>query len=150
MASSSSSTASPSDGLDNECVVQRGRSQSDPSSITEVRSGETHGPGKRIRGGRRLGVFFFCFFVSFLFFSRLMPVNHVCVVACSVFPLILCATCVVMCVFLRCAAGPSRNTRPPLLAPSPHHHDKNVTEHHVGISGTVCAFCHASITVPSL
>ncbi|XP_014327506.1 phosphatase and actin regulator 3-like isoform X1 [Xiphophorus maculatus] len=44
MASSSSSTASPSDGLDDECVVQRGRSQSDPSSITEVRSGETHGP----------------------------------------------------------------------------------------------------------
>ncbi|XP_043978228.1 phosphatase and actin regulator 3b isoform X1 [Gambusia affinis] len=44
MASSSSSTASPSDGLDDECVVQRGRSHSDPSSITEVRSGEAHGP----------------------------------------------------------------------------------------------------------
>ncbi|XP_008408415.1 phosphatase and actin regulator 3b isoform X1 [Poecilia reticulata] len=44
MASSSSSTASPSDGLDDECVVQRGRSQSDPSSITKVRSGEAHGP----------------------------------------------------------------------------------------------------------
>ncbi|XP_047203266.1 phosphatase and actin regulator 3b isoform X1 [Girardinichthys multiradiatus] len=44
MASSSSSTLSPSDGLDDDCVVQRGRSQSDPSSITEVRSGEACSP----------------------------------------------------------------------------------------------------------
>ncbi|KAE8297969.1 Neural cell adhesion molecule L1-like protein [Larimichthys crocea] len=31
-----------SDGLDEDCVLQRGRSQSDPSSITEVRLGEAH------------------------------------------------------------------------------------------------------------
>ncbi|XP_044038219.1 phosphatase and actin regulator 3b isoform X6 [Siniperca chuatsi] len=31
-----------SDGLDEGCVLQRGRSQSDPSSITEVRLGEAH------------------------------------------------------------------------------------------------------------
>ncbi|XP_022049948.1 phosphatase and actin regulator 3b isoform X1 [Acanthochromis polyacanthus] len=30
------------DGLDEDCVLQRGRSQSDPSSITEVRLGEAH------------------------------------------------------------------------------------------------------------
>uniref|UniRef100_A0A1A8LFT2 Phosphatase and actin regulator n=1 Tax=Nothobranchius pienaari TaxID=704102 RepID=A0A1A8LFT2_9TELE len=41
--SSSSSSSSPSSGLDGDCVLQRGRSQSDPSSITEVRSGEAHG-----------------------------------------------------------------------------------------------------------
>ncbi|XP_047439848.1 phosphatase and actin regulator 3b isoform X2 [Mugil cephalus] len=33
-----------SDGLDEDCVLQRGRSQSDPSSITEIRLGEAHGP----------------------------------------------------------------------------------------------------------
>ncbi|XP_075880825.1 phosphatase and actin regulator 3b isoform X2 [Nelusetta ayraudi] len=31
-----------SDGLDEDCVLQRGRSQSDPSSIAEVRLGEAH------------------------------------------------------------------------------------------------------------
>ncbi|XP_028432593.1 phosphatase and actin regulator 3b isoform X2 [Perca flavescens] len=31
-----------SDGLDEDCVLVRGRSQSDPSSITEVRLGEAH------------------------------------------------------------------------------------------------------------
>ncbi|KAL3977750.1 cadherin 5, type 2, VE-cadherin [Sarotherodon galilaeus] len=31
-----------SDGLEEDCVLQRGRSQSDPSSITEVRLGEAH------------------------------------------------------------------------------------------------------------
>ncbi|KAM3877626.1 phosphatase and actin regulator 3b [Diretmus argenteus] len=31
-----------SDGADEDCVLQRGRSQSDPSSITEVRLGEAH------------------------------------------------------------------------------------------------------------
>ncbi|XP_050930550.1 phosphatase and actin regulator 3b isoform X10 [Lates calcarifer] len=31
-----------SDGLDEDCMLQRGRSQSDPSSITEVRLGEAH------------------------------------------------------------------------------------------------------------
>ncbi|XP_041837208.1 phosphatase and actin regulator 3b isoform X2 [Melanotaenia boesemani] len=35
-----SSSPSPSNGLDEDCVLQRGRSQSDPSSITEVRLGE--------------------------------------------------------------------------------------------------------------
>lgn len=34
-----------SDGLDEDCVLQRGRSQSDPSSITEVRLGEAHRAG---------------------------------------------------------------------------------------------------------
>ncbi|XP_067361631.1 phosphatase and actin regulator 3b isoform X1 [Channa argus] len=33
-----------SDGLDEDCVLQRGRSQSDPSSITEVRLGEAQRP----------------------------------------------------------------------------------------------------------
>lgn len=42
-----------SDGLDEDCVLQRGRSQSDPSSITEVRLGEAHRAGKRIAEGRR-------------------------------------------------------------------------------------------------
>lgn len=35
-----------SDGLDEDCVLQRGRSQSDPSSITEVRLGEALRAGK--------------------------------------------------------------------------------------------------------
>lgn len=39
-----------SDGLDEDCVLQRGRSQSDPSSITEVRLGEAHRAGKRSGG----------------------------------------------------------------------------------------------------
>ncbi|XP_038159453.1 phosphatase and actin regulator 3b isoform X2 [Cyprinodon tularosa] len=39
MASSSSSTPSPADELDEDCVVQRGRSHSDPSSVPELRSG---------------------------------------------------------------------------------------------------------------
>lgn len=39
-----------SDGLDEDCMLQRGRSQSDPSSITEVRLGEAHRAGKRRRG----------------------------------------------------------------------------------------------------
>ncbi|KAG7243014.1 hypothetical protein INR49_016780 [Caranx melampygus] len=43
-----------SDGLDEDCVLQRGRSQSDPSSITEVRLGEAHRAGKR-RGEERWG-----------------------------------------------------------------------------------------------
>ncbi|KAI3370471.1 hypothetical protein L3Q82_025232 [Scortum barcoo] len=34
-----------SDGLEEDCVLQRGRSQSDPSSITEVRLGEAHRAG---------------------------------------------------------------------------------------------------------
>lgn len=44
-------TMASSDGLDEECVLQRGRSQSDPSSITEVRLGEAHRAGKRRGGG---------------------------------------------------------------------------------------------------
>ncbi|CAF96933.1 unnamed protein product [Tetraodon nigroviridis] len=36
-----------SDGLDEDCVLQRGRSHSDPSSITEIRLGEAHRAGKR-------------------------------------------------------------------------------------------------------
>lgn len=45
-----------SDGLDEDCVLQRGRSQSDPSSITEVRLGEAHRAGKRGDGGGWGGV----------------------------------------------------------------------------------------------
>lgn len=44
-------TMASSDGLDEECVLKRGRSQSDPSSITEVRLGEAHRAGKRREGG---------------------------------------------------------------------------------------------------
>lgn len=36
-----------SDGLDEDRVLQRGRSHSDPSSITEIRLGEAHRAGKR-------------------------------------------------------------------------------------------------------
>lgn len=36
-----------SDGLDEDCVLHRGRSHSDPSSITEIRLGEAHGAGKK-------------------------------------------------------------------------------------------------------
>lgn len=39
-----------SDGLDEDRVLQRGRSHSDPSSITEIRLGEAHRAGKR--GGK--------------------------------------------------------------------------------------------------
>lgn len=39
-----------SDGLEEDCVLQRGRSQSDPSSIAEVRLGEVHRAGKREEG----------------------------------------------------------------------------------------------------
>lgn len=35
-----------SDGLDEDCVLQRGRSQSDPSSIAEVRLGDAHQAGE--------------------------------------------------------------------------------------------------------
>lgn len=41
------------DGLQEDRVVQRGRSQSDPSSITEVRLGEAHRAGKRKGRGQR-------------------------------------------------------------------------------------------------
>lgn len=44
-------TMASSDGLEEDCVLQRGRSQSDPSSITEVRLGEAHRAGKRRGGG---------------------------------------------------------------------------------------------------
>lgn len=43
-----------SDGLDEDCVLQRGRSQSDPSSITEVRLGEAHRAGKEEKVGVRV------------------------------------------------------------------------------------------------
>lgn len=43
-----------SDGLDEDCVLQRGRSQSDPSSITEVRLGEAHRAGKEEKVGVRM------------------------------------------------------------------------------------------------
>lgn len=36
-----------SDGLEEDCVLQRGRSQSDPSSIAEVRLGDARRAGKR-------------------------------------------------------------------------------------------------------
>lgn len=42
-----------SDGLEEDCVLQRGRSQSDPSSIAEVRLGEVHRAGKRTEGLER-------------------------------------------------------------------------------------------------
>lgn len=41
-----------SDGLDEDRVLQRGRSHSDPSSITEIRLGEAHRAGKRGREAR--------------------------------------------------------------------------------------------------
>lgn len=45
--STSAVTMASSDGLDEDCVLQRGRSHSDPSSITEIRLGEAHRAGKR-------------------------------------------------------------------------------------------------------
>lgn len=42
-----------SDCLGDDCVLQRGRSQSDPSSTTEVRLGEAHRAGKTRRGRKR-------------------------------------------------------------------------------------------------
>lgn len=39
-------TMASSDGLEDDCLLRRGRSQSDPSSITEVRLGEAHRAGK--------------------------------------------------------------------------------------------------------
>lgn len=39
-----------SDGRDEDCVMQRGRSHSDPSSITEMRLGEAHRAGKSGEG----------------------------------------------------------------------------------------------------
>lgn len=50
-------TMASSDGLDEDCVLQRGRSQSDPSSIAEVRLGEAHRAGK---GGRGFGALHAC------------------------------------------------------------------------------------------